>query len=198
MELFLPGLIVLVVSALFAFLIIPRTGSMILALVCMIAIIAAGINHYNTFYTEYQMSTWQNGLKENAIFVILGLAILAIIGAIFYMFTGSSGGAEETPMAAIQNAVANAVVNMPPANTATNPVTGAINTGIKNAMGAMSGATGAVTGAVNAATNAIKNTMRAATNAVSGVLPAAISGQPANTKGPSPVIPGLGYKASEI
>ena len=195
MELFLPGLIVLVISALFAFFIIPRTGALILAVVCMIALIAAGINHYNTFYAEYQLSTWQNGLKENAIFVILGLAILAIIGSIFYMFSGGEGGSNvgESPMETLQNAVVNAAANMPPANTATNPLTGAINSGLKSMMNAkagLAGATGAVTGAVSGAANAVTNAFKGATSAVTG----AFGG---NTKPPtSPVISGVGVPAS--
>jgi hypothetical protein len=199
MELFLPGLIVLILAALFAFFIIPRTGSMILAVVCMIAVIAAGIHHYNTFYSEYQLSTWQNGLKENAIFIILGLAILSIIGSIFFMFSGPSTPSAETPMEMVQNAVVNAVQNMPPANTATNPLTAAVNTGIKNTLAAI----GSVTNAAGAAVSGVRN---AAEAAVSGVTNAAkqatnvITGPGANAlnKKPSPLIPGTNFKASEI
>lgn len=197
MELFIPGLIVLVLSAVFAFFIIPRTGSMILAIACLIAIILAGIHHYSTFYAEYQLSTWQNGLRDNAIFVILGLAILAIIGAIFYMFSGGSKAIEETPMETLQNAVMNVAANIPPASTATNPITAAVNSGIQTATGALNaavtGATNAVTGAITGATGAITGAVNAAKNAVVGA--------PTNmnrNKKPSPVIPGLNFRASEI
>ena len=57
------------------------------------------------FYSEYYLSTWQNGLAAYAPFVILGLAILFIIGAIFYMFSGG----------AAPSAIANEVVTLPSA-----------------------------------------------------------------------------------
>ena len=198
MELFLPGLIILIVSAIFAFFIIPRTGVMILATVCLFALIAAGIHHYTTFYSEYTLSTWQNGLKENAIFIILGLALLFIVGAIMFMFQGPAQAAEETPMETLQNAVANAAVNMPSANTATNPFTSAINTG----MNAFSGVTEGITGAVNQAKNFATGAVNQVTGAVTGAVNQAktlIPGTPNNQKkGPSPLIPGLNFRASEL
>ena len=135
MELFLPSLMIIVVMAFFAFLVIPRTGPMILAGVSLIALIAAGVHHYKMFYSEYYLSTWQNGLAAYAPFVILGLAILFIIGAIFYMFSGGEttsaiANIVSTPMEAIQEAVNTSANSMPSANTATNPITAAINKGI--------------------------------------------------------------------
>ena len=195
MELFLPSLIVLVLSAFFAFFVIPRTGVMILAVVCLLALLAAGIHHYSTFYSEYQLSTWQNGLQENAIFIILGFALLFIVGAITFMFQGPSSAnvsSEETPMETLQNAVANAATNMPSANSATNAVTSAINSGLQSAMGAVSGATEALTGAVNKA----KNTFTGAVNQAKNLIPGAASNN--QKKGPSPLIPGLNFRASEI
>jgi hypothetical protein len=143
MELFLPSLFVVVIAALLAFLVIPRMGSLILAITSLIALVLAGVHHYNLFYAEYQLSTWQNGIGANAPFFILGLALLFIIGAVYYMFTGSSLAAVKnmlpntSPIEEIQNAVQNSVENMPPANTATNAATAAINNGLKNMMGAL-------------------------------------------------------------
>jgi len=156
MELFLPSLFVIVIAALLAFVIIPRMGSLILAITSLIALIVAGIHHYNLFYSEYQLSTWQNGIGSNAPFFVLGLAILFIIGAIYYMFTGGSianvknvitntipsniqnvmPNMSTSPMENLEKSMNESIQNMPPANTATNPLTGAINTGLKNMMGA--------------------------------------------------------------
>jgi hypothetical protein len=52
--------------AFFAFFVIPKTGPMILAGVSLVALIAAGIHHYKMFYSEYYLSTWQNGLTSYA------------------------------------------------------------------------------------------------------------------------------------
>jgi hypothetical protein len=144
MELFLPSLFVIVIAALLAFLVIPRMGSLILAITSLIALVLAGIHHYNLFYAEYQLSTWQNGIGANAPFFILGLALLFIIGAVYYMFTGGSLANVKnmmpnvSPLEEIQEAVQNSVTNMPPANTATNPVTAVLNNGIKNMANMMS------------------------------------------------------------
>jgi hypothetical protein len=181
MELFLPSLMIIVVMAFFAFLVIPRTGPMILAAVSLVALIAAGIHHYKMFYSEYYLSTWQNGLAAYAPFVILGLAILFIIAAIFYMFSGGEtksaiANAVSTPMEAIQEVVSNSVANMPPASTATNPLTAAINKGI------------------NAAANVVGNTG-----------PAPVANRPVNRPPnrpanalKSPNIPGLGFPPSAV
>jgi uncharacterized protein (UPF0333 family) len=176
MELFLPGLVVFVAVGFFAFLVIPRMGSMILAIICLIALIAAGVHHYTLFSSEYAMSTWQYGLASYAPFVVLGLAILFIIAGILYMFSSPEKReviteAIKTPMEAAQEAVAEAVTNITapsnkPANSITNTIVQNINKGI----------------------NAVKNTILPASNTSS------------NKPNPrrSPNIPGLGFSASQI
>ena len=161
-------------------------GSMILAITSLIALILAGYHHYNLFYSEYQLSTWQNGIGANAPFFILGLAILFIIGAVFYMFTGGVASVANianignvknmlpntSPFEEIQNAVQNSIANMPPANTATNPVTEVFNTGLRNIVG---------------------NIAPVANNKSANNRPA--NNKPANNKS---LIPNLGFRASEI
>ena len=186
MELFIPGLIILLLAAFFAFFVIPRTGPMILAIISLLALLAAGVHHYNLFYSEYTLSTWQNGLTAYAPFIVLGLAILFIIAAITYMFAGGSPAEAveaiknvvTTPMEAVQEAVINSTASMPPANTATNPLTAAINQGIQAIAGPVS----------NAAANI---------PAPFAPAPAPVNNRPNNTR-PSPIIPGLGFRASEV
>lgn len=171
MELFLPGLIVLLLAAFFIFLILPRMGSMVLAIISIVALIAAGIHHYNMFHSEYALSTWQYGLAAYAPWVVLGLALLFILASIFYVFSGGSAAvlnAVNTPMEAIQNAVVGSANAMPPANTATNPVTAAINTGLNAIVGT-------------------SNTNKPLNQPVN---------KPANK--PSPLLPGLNFPASQI
>lgn len=180
MELFIPSLIVLVLVAFFAFLIIPRTGPMILAIVSLLALIAAGVHHYNLFAFEYQLSTWQYGLANYAAYIVMGLALLTIIGGISYVFTGSEtkakiANAVSTPMEQIQVAVQNSIKNMPSAGSATNPLTAAMNRGIN----AFTGPSGPV--AIGP----------------EGPPPAAPRmNQYQNQR--SPMIPGLGFRPSEV
>ena len=185
MELFLPSLFVIVIAALLAFIVIPRMGSLILAITSLVALVLAGIHHYNLFYAEYQLSTWQNGIGANAPFFILGLALLFIIGAVYYIFTGGSLANVKnmvslpnvSPLEEIQNAVQNSVTNMPPANTATNPATAAINTGLNKLMNV-------VTPTNNRPANNRPVNNRPPNN------------KPANNK--SQAIPGLSFGPSEI
>jgi hypothetical protein len=150
---------------------------MILAITCLFALLAAGVHHYSLFKSEYRLSTWQYGLASYSAIIVLGLAILAIIGAIFYLFSGGETKATivnaiTTPMEKIQNAVANSANIMPAANTATNPVTAAINKGI------------------NAVADAASNLP----------IPAALTPN-ANlqrNKQISPPLPGLGFSASQV
>ncbi len=182
MELFLPGLIVFVLVAFFAFLVIPRVGPMILAIASLIALIAAGVHHYQLFSYEYALSTWQYGLASYSSYVVLGLALFAIIGAISYVFTGAETKAQiaeavSTPMEKIQNAVKNSIAQMPDASTATNPLTAAINRGVN----ALTGPSGPIS--------------------LTGPGPEAPrlpSSSFSNTNQRSPIIPGLGFRASEV
>jgi len=136
MEIFVPGLIILIIAGFYVFLVLPKMGPMVLAVISLIALIAAGVHHYSMFYTEYKLSTWQYSLAAYTPWVILGFALITMISAILFMFTGGSAAkamnAVSTPMEAIQEAVTNSVNAMPPANTATNPVTAAINTVVNN------------------------------------------------------------------
>jgi hypothetical protein len=138
MELFVPGLIVLLVSAFFIFLILPRMGSMVLAIASLLALIAVGIHHYSQFYSEYRLSTWQNTLTAYAPWVTLGFALIVMVSSIIFFVSGEETrgkivNAVSTPMEAIQDKVAEAAAVMPSAASATNSVTAGINNMIKNA-----------------------------------------------------------------
>lgn len=143
MELFLPSLVVILLSAVFAFLVVPRMGSTILVVVCLIALIAVGIHHYNLFSSEYLASTWQYGLAAYSSWIVLGFALLFILGALFYLFGGEANkaviaNAVATPMVKIQEAAEASVAAMPTAASATNALTAAINRGTNSIVQAAS------------------------------------------------------------
>jgi hypothetical protein len=153
---------------------------MILTVVCILALILAGLHHYNMFYGEYKLSTWQYGLAAYAPYIILGIALLFVLSTVYSFVTlGSLGpmnavkntvaNAISTPMEMIQDAVQNSAnvmqsTNMPP----TNPLTAAINTGL---------------------------------NAMKSIVPGANPSNTTNTGNAnkkSPPIPGYGFPASQI
>lgn len=135
------------------------------------------------FYSEYSLSTWQNGMVLYAPWIILLLAFFFIIAAILFIFKGGDISQITTPMALVQTNVQASVENMPPASTATNPLTAAINSGI-NAMGASTSAPAPANNAARAANNAA----RAANNAARANA----------AKAKSPNIPGAGFPASQV
>jgi hypothetical protein len=105
---------------------------MVLAIICLIALIAAGFHHFNMFYSEYTLSTWQNNLVAYAPWVVLGVSFVFIISAVMYMFADSDTKAMipdviKSPIEQIQEGVENAAAIMPSAASATNAVTGYIN-----------------------------------------------------------------------
>jgi len=118
MELFLPGIIVILLAAFFVFLILPKMGSTILVVTSVIALLAVAYNHYTMFATEYRLSTWQLMFASNGPWIVLLLAF-------FFIFSGTTG--ETSPLEKIGNAVAASIAVTPKANTATNPVTEAVN-----------------------------------------------------------------------
>ena len=174
MELFVPGLIILLIAGFYVFLVLPRIGPMVLAVVSLVALVLAGINHYSMFYNEYKLSTWQFTLAAYTPWVILGLALITMISSILFMFTGPASASKvmnaiSTPMEAIQEAVSNSVSVMPSANSATNPLTAALNSVVSNVAGPKN--------------NSVKI----------NASPPAPAPAPA-----SPVVPGLGYSASSV
>ncbi len=189
MQLFIPSLIVIILAAILAFLVIPRTGPMILAVVSLVALIAVGVHHYSLFYSEYQLSTWQNGLAANASFIVLGIALLFIVGAILFMFTGDTSAirnAMTAPMETLEESIMNSSA-LPPASTATNSVTSALNQGITSMMGNSNQTNRKNTNTNTGAMAAITKPFEAMGETISNIKNSA-----------SKAIPGLGFKASEI
>lgn len=70
------------------------------------------------------MSTWQNKLGSYAPFLVLGLAVFAVLTVAVNLFTG---GSVKTPGEILQTNVQNSMAAMPSASSATNPITSGIN-----------------------------------------------------------------------
>lgn len=128
MELFLPGIIVVLLAAFFIFLIIPRFGATILVGASVLALCMAMYNHLSLFGSEYRLSTWQMGLAASAPWFVLLLSFIFVIGALQHIFSGSGPSISEQ----ISNSVKNSLYNMPSAESATNPITSIVNTAIEN------------------------------------------------------------------
>ncbi len=136
MEFFLPGLAALLIAALIVFIVLPRLGAPILAVLSIVLLVYGVYNHIQLFSSEYKYSTWQDRLKFYAPFVMIGGLILAII---FYMtyLVGSQGvsalPATNVPVnnAQVVEAVNTVTENM---NKAANAVNNTVNS-LANAIG---------------------------------------------------------------
>lgn len=116
MELFIPGLLLFLISIGLSFVIAPRFTPLIVA-VLSLAFLTYGVHqHYKMFAAEYRLSTWQESLKVYAPAVMIGAIILFVIYGILAFF---SKGA--VPIPPIPN------ITPPNINTVTNTVVNSLN-----------------------------------------------------------------------
>jgi hypothetical protein len=151
MELVLPSIFLLLLASLFAYLVIPRFGPMTLAIVSLVALVVAIVDHYNRFSNEYRLSTWQAALREYSSWIVLGFSLVIAILFLMQMVAFAKGGAVATAMAATsaaaknetvlekvttlaQNSIAAVPTVADSAKNTTNPIVATVNKGL-NAMG---------------------------------------------------------------
>ena len=142
MELFIPSLLILLISGLLSFLVVPRLSVPIVLLLSLIILAVVMKNHYYVFYSEYRYQTWTDQLKDYAPYVVIGVLIIFIFSSISFVLQYKS--APQGGLAIPE------VAPLPPASTATNPVTSVINAGIKSANELVNTANTVVTNVINA------------------------------------------------
>jgi hypothetical protein len=116
MELFIPGLLLFLVSVAISFVVAPRFTPLVVALLSLGFLTYGVYNHYKMFAAEYRLSTWQESLKLYAPAIMIGAIILFIIYAILAFFTKGA-----VPVPALPNVIA------PNENTATNSIVNSLN-----------------------------------------------------------------------
>lgn len=136
MEFFLPGLAALLIAALIVFLVLPRLGAPILAVLSIVLLVYGVYNHIQLFSSEYAYSTWQDRLKFYAPFVMIGGLILAILFYITYLVGSQGTSALPATNVPVNNAqIVDAVNNVnAAANKAVNAVNNTVNS-LANAIG---------------------------------------------------------------
>lgn len=116
MEFFLPSILFLLVACGIVFFVIPRFGPLVLAVASLVLLGLGIYNHYSMFESEYRLSSWQMGATAYAPFLMIGALVLGIVLYLLYLVPVSgTPNNVETP-------------SLPPANTATNPLTEGVNT----------------------------------------------------------------------
>ena len=117
MELFLPSILVAILAILIVILLIPRLSPLLIVIIASILLYVGMTQHFSMFLDEYKQSTWQQSLKLFAPGIMIGAIVIFVLYGILSFFKGGVVPVPSMP-----------AMEMPSANTATNPVTAAINT----------------------------------------------------------------------
>lgn len=125
MEFFIPGLLIFLVAISIAMLIVPQTTPMIAAVLSILFLAYGVYDHYLLFAPEYRLSTWQDGIKIYAPFIMLAGIILFIIYFIFAFFTGG-----EVPVPKMEMPAMPAMPAMPTFNSIKNAANNAVNNAV--------------------------------------------------------------------
>ena len=140
MQLFFPSVILVLLAFLIIFLVMPTLSPLVIVSISAVLLVAGTYNHFVTFWNEYQQSTWQNNLKLFAPGIFISVLLVYIFVVINSFFTGGSVPVPTLP-----------TIELPPAESATNPVTAAIN----STMNGVNSAMNSVTNAMNSVSNSI-------------------------------------------
>jgi len=153
MELFLPSILVALVAIIFIIVIVPRFSPLIIAIIAGILLYVGMSQHLQMFWNEYEQSTWQKSLTLFAPGIMIAAIILFVIYGILAFFSGGSVPIPSLP-----------AMELPSANTATNPITAALNTAMNTVGNVAESVSDATSNAVNAVNNTVKNIGNAVTN----------------------------------
>ena len=126
MEFFIPGLLIFLVAIAIAVVVVPQMTPMIAAVLSIVFLAYGVYDHYLLFAPEYRLSTWQDGIKIYAPFIMLAGIILFVIYFIFAFFTGG-----EVPVPKIEMP---AMPEMPTFNAIKNRMNNAVNNVRNNTM----------------------------------------------------------------
>jgi hypothetical protein len=104
MELFLPGIAALLIIGLIVFLVIPRIGAPVLAVLSLLLLAYGVQSHIRIFSSEWRYSTWQDRIKRYAPFVIIAALIIMILSYIGFLFTTRGASALPASNVPVPNA----------------------------------------------------------------------------------------------
>lgn len=109
MELFVPGVVTLLVAWLIYYFLMPRASIYVLGGICIVSVFVGYYHHRKLFPYEYNLSETKEILKDYALFITLMFTIL-LLRIILAQVKGTSGG--EAAVAAINSAKASAAAGV--------------------------------------------------------------------------------------
>ena len=90
MEFFIPGLFIFLIAVIVTILLVPKATPMTAAILAIVFLTYGVYDHYQLFASEYKLSTWQEGLKIYAPFIMVGVIIVYSIYGMIAFFTGGA------------------------------------------------------------------------------------------------------------
>ena len=90
MEFVIPGLTIFLIALAVAFFLAPRATPLIAAILSIVLLTYGVYDHYSLFAGEYKLSTWQDGLKIYAPFLMIGMILVFCIYGMVAFFTNGS------------------------------------------------------------------------------------------------------------
>jgi len=90
MQFFLPGLALFLFSILCTYYLAPYATPMVAAILSLVFLSYGVYDHYRLFASEYRLSTWQDGLKVYAPFIMVGAILLFVLYGMMAFFTGGT------------------------------------------------------------------------------------------------------------
>jgi hypothetical protein len=145
MELFLPGIASILILALIVFIVLPRLGAPVLAILSIILLVYGVMNHIQLFSAEWRYSTWQERFRYYGPVIIISTMILGTLMYIGVLY--ATKGVDALPANNVPVANATEVVN-------------AVNNAVNGAIEAANNAVIKVNNAVNKAVNSTMNNGR--------------------------------------
>lgn len=129
MDFFIPSLMILLISAIIVFFLVPKLGPFTMLIMSIALLVFAVTHHIKMYKSEYTLSTWPMLLSTYGPYIVLGVLLLFILFFIFSSYGGPSVPVPEvtgSPVVESANGIINSIksaVNVT-ANAVKNTVTG--------------------------------------------------------------------------
>ena len=86
MQLFLPGLVTIIVAGVFIFFVIPRVSPILIFIISLIFLFIMIQSHYSMFKNEYKLISWRDQLSVFATPILISIIVIGLLIAASQLF----------------------------------------------------------------------------------------------------------------
>lgn len=86
MQLFLPGLVTIIVAGVFVFFVIPRVSPILIFIISLIFLFIMIQSHYSMFKNEYKLISWRDQLSIFATPILISIIVIGLLIAASQLF----------------------------------------------------------------------------------------------------------------